>query len=94
MAPLVLWLISWKSVPQSIKIFVKLDFSLMFWLFGLFLSTLQHYWEHQLTALEKKCHFGFDSGKIVNFKFIGEDFFINLKNNGAIVVPWFSTIRG
>ena len=41
-----------------------------------FLSTLQHYWEHQLTASEKKCHFVFDSGKNVNFKLIGEDFFM------------------
>ena len=30
----------------------------------------------QLTAPEKKCHFGFDSGKNVNFKLIGEDFFM------------------
>ena len=41
MAPVILRLISWKSHPQSIKIFIKLDFSLMFWLFGLFLPTLQ-----------------------------------------------------
>ena len=48
----------------------------MFWLFGLFLSTLQQYLEHQLTALEKKFSFGFDSGKNVNFELIGEDFFM------------------
>ena len=37
------------------------------------------------------------AAKIVNFKLSGEDFFmndINLKNNGAIVIPWFSTICG
>ena len=39
----------------------------MFWL--VFVYT-------QLTASEEKCHFGFDSGKNVNFKSIGEDFFI------------------
>ena len=39
---------------------------------------------------ENKCHSGFDSGKNVNFKLID----INLKNNGDIVIPGFSTISG
>ena len=30
--------------------------------------------------------------KNVNFKFSGDD--DNLKNNGAILIPWFSTICG
>ena len=47
---------------------------LMFWLFGLFLCTLQHYLEHQLTASEKKCGF------VVKFELIGD---INLRNSVA-----------
>jgi hypothetical protein len=54
MAPLFLRLISWKSPPQSIKIFVKLDFftnALVVWLFGLFFITLEvsesNSWLHQ-----------------------------------------------
>ena len=39
-APLILRLISWKSLPNQLKSLSNLTFSLMFWLF---LSTLQHY---------------------------------------------------
>ena len=47
----------------------------------------------QLIASEKIRHFGFDSGKNVNFE--GGLFHeINLKNNGAIVIPRFSIICG
>ena len=40
----------------------------MFWLFGLFLFTLE--------VTETTADFGFDSGKNVNFKLIGYDFFM------------------
>ena len=69
MAPLFLISISWKSPPQSIKIFVKLDFFtnvLVDWF--VFVYT-ESYWEQQLSAPEKKWHFGFQSGKNVNLKF-------------------------
>ena len=45
-----------------------------------------------MSPVEKKCYFGFDMAKSVNFKLSGDDF--NLKNNGAIVIPQFSTICG
>ena len=71
MAPLFLRLISWKSLTQSIKILVKLDFFtnvLVVWF--VFVYT-EIYWEQQLIAPEKKWHFGFDIGKNVNLKLIG-----------------------
>ena len=68
MALLILKL-SWnheKVIPNELKSLASLTFSQMFWL--VFVYT-------QLTASEEKCHFGFDSGKNLNFKSIGEDFF-------------------
>ena len=40
--------------------------------------------------------FALTVAKNVNFKLSGDEFFydVNLKNNGAIVIPWFSTICG
>ena len=63
-----------KSYPincKSIEIFVKLDFFtnvLVVW--AAFLYT-ESYWEHQLITPEKKWHFDFDNGQIVNHKLIG-----------------------
>ena len=73
MAPLFLRLIS--SPPQSIKIFVELDFFtnilvVFLLLFQLFSA------EHEVSDTEEKCYFGFDSGKNINFKLSGEDFFM------------------
>ena len=45
----------------------------MFWLFGLFLLTL-NLTEATADCTEKKLIFGFDSGKNVNFQLIGDDF--------------------
>ena len=49
-----------------------------------------------MSPAETKCCFGFDMAKNVNFKSSGDEFFhdVNLRNNGAIVIPWFSTIGG
>ena len=37
-----------------------------------------------VSPAEKKCYFGFDSGKKYEFQIV------NLKNNGPIITPWFS----
>ena len=49
-----------------------------------------------MSPAEKKCYFGFDSGKKSEFQIEWGGIFhdINLKNNGVIVIPWFSTICG
>ena len=44
-----------------------------------------------MSPAEKKCYLGFDMAKNVNIKLSGDEFF---KNNGAIVIPKFSTICG
>ena len=70
MAPLFLRLIS------SIKIFVKLDFFTNALAICFVFVYTESNWEQQLIAPEKKWHFGFDSGKNVDFQLIGEDFFM------------------
>ena len=47
----------------------------MFWLFCLLLFQLFSA-EYKVSETEEKCYFGFDSGKNVNFKLSGEDFFM------------------
>ena len=82
-----------KVLPNQLKSLSNLTFSQMLWLFGLFLFTLS-YWEQKLIAPEKKWHFGFDSGKNVNFKFIGEDFFMisisKIRFPGFLLHMWIS----
>ena len=88
MASSFLRLISWKSPPQSIKFFVKLD--LFHKCFGCLVWFCLHwkFWEQQLNTQEKKWHFGFDSGKNVNFKLIGEHLF--MISISKIMMPlWF-----
>ena len=99
MASLFLRLISWKTHPQSIQIFVKLDFYTTFLVVSFVL--IYHYWqwswaESAVSPAEKKCHFGFDIGKKCEFwiewGWVFHD--VHLKNNGAIVIPSFFTICG
>ena len=97
MAPLFLRLISWKSHPQSIQILVKLDFFTNFLIvsFVLIYSCLLWSWaESAVSPAGKKCYFGFDSGKffLIEWGWVFHD--VNLKNNGAIVIPRFSTTCG
>ena len=96
MASLILRLIPWKSLPQSIQIFVKLDFFtnvLVVWFVFVYNATLLRasadctrekmsfwFWQWQ------KCEFQIDWGRLFHN--------INLKNIGAIVIPRFSTIYG
>ena len=61
-----------KSYPIN-NLCQNLTLSLMFWFSDLFLSTLKHYLEHQLTAPE---NFGLACGKNVNYELIGKDFFM------------------
>jgi hypothetical protein len=86
-APLFLGLISWKSPPQSIKIFVKLDFFTNVLVVCFVFVYTESYWEQLLIAPEKKLYFGFDSSKNVNFKLIGEDFF--MISISKIMVPLY-----
>ena len=89
MATLFLRLVSWKILPQSIKIFVKLDVfanTLVVWF--VFVYT-ESYWEQQNFKEVtfwfwqwQKCEFQIDWGGLFHD--------INLKNNDAIVIPWFS----
>ena len=99
MAPWFLRLISWKTRPQSIQIFVKLDFFTNFLVVSFVLIysvTLRSWAESAVSPAEKKCYFGFDIGKKCEFQiewgWVFHD--VNLKNNGAIVFSWFSTIYG
>ena len=96
-APLFLRLILWKSIPQSIQnshfCHCQNQNGTSFLVQSAdALSSLQcrqkqtnqpkHQWKSQVWQ---------------RFLLIGEDFFmhdINLKNNGAIVIPWFSTTCG
>ena len=71
-----------KIFPNQSKSSSNLTFSLMFWLFGLFLLTLKHYWDNQLIAT-KKCQFGFWQWQKCKFWINQVRLFhdINLKNN-------------
>ena len=96
MAPLILRLISWKSLPQSIKIFFKLDFFtnvLVVWFVFVYTATLLRssadctrkevpfwFWQWQ------RCEFWIDWVRLFDD--------INIKNKGAIAIPWFSSICG
>ena len=92
MAPLFLRLISWKSLTQSIKIFVKLDFFtnvLAVWFVFVYIR-FSWDWLHQ-----KKINLWFWQWQKMNFQLIGDDFFYNTnhKNNGAIEILLFSSLR-
>ena len=62
-------------MKNQFKSLSNLIFSQMFWLFCLLLFQLFSA-EHKVSDTEEKCYFGFDSGKNVNFKLSGEDFFM------------------
>ena len=88
MAPLFLRLISWKTCPQSIQIFVKLDFFTNFLVVSFVLIysvTLKSWAESVVSPAEKKCYFGFHN---VNFKLSGVEFF--MMSISKIVVPLYS----
>ena len=70
MASLFLRLISWKTRPQSIQIFGKLDFFTNFLVVSFVLidsATLRSWAESAVSPAKKKCYFGFHSGKKCEF---------------------------
>ena len=74
-----------KFFPNQLKSLSNLTFSQIPWLFGLFLFTPK---VTESNKTSKKWHFDFDSGKNVNFKLIGEDFF--MISISKIMMPlWF-----
>ena len=94
MEKIFLRLISWKSPPKLIKIFAKLDFftnvfsCFVFYCFSCFL--------HKVSDTEENCYFVFERGKKCEFEIEWGGLFhdINIKNNGATVIPQLSTICG
>ena len=96
MAPLFLRLISWKSLTQSIKIFVKLDFFtnvLVVCFVFVYIATLLR---ASADCTRKELPFWFWQWQRCEFQIDWVRLFydINIKNKGAIVIPRFSSICG
>ena len=78
--------------------FVKRDFFVCVCVYVCFdLLTLKLSWaESAVSPAEKKCYFGFHSGKKCEFQiewgWVFHD--VNLKNNDAIVISQLSTVSG